>query len=155
MWVGLDDRVHILWTERAIDERLRERFFPLEHQTFALNYAVIKNGVVLLRRALHVGGEGESSEVVDEGRFQATPDGRLFVFYHVGGKDTGGNAIDGHRLLEILPDGTTTPPVPVPLQKPIGSFFTATERGGSPPSRILDVLGDVGGTMRYARIRID
>ena len=77
MWVGPDGNVHLLWTERAIDERLRERFFPLERQTFALNYAVIRNGVVRLRRALQVGGEGERSEIPGRGRFQATPDGRL------------------------------------------------------------------------------
>jgi hypothetical protein len=154
MWVGPDERVHILWTERAVDERLREEFFPLERQTFALNYAVIRHGVMLLRRALHVGGEGESCEIPGEGRFQATPDGRLFVFYYVGGKDANGNTLSENRLLEILPDGTMGTPVTVPLQQPLSSFFTATERGGSQPSQMLELFGDVGGTMRYARVKI-
>jgi len=46
-------------------------------------------------------------------------------------------------------------PVKVPLKTPFTSFFTATPRAGSPPSAVLDILGEGGktGTMRYARIR--
>jgi hypothetical protein len=144
LWVGPDRRVHILWSERALDERLRERFFPLEKQSTALHYAVVRDGVVLLRRALQVGGEGEPP-AADRARFQATPEGRLFVFYH----RTGGN-----YLLELSPEGVPGPPVPVPLAQPLPSFFTATERGGSPPANILDVLGETHHTLRYARIRL-
>lgn len=72
LWVGPDRRVHILWSERALDERLREKFFPLEKQSTALNYAVVRDGVVLLRRALQVSGEGEPP-AADRARFQATP----------------------------------------------------------------------------------
>jgi hypothetical protein len=154
MWVEDHGKVHILWTERAIDERLRGRFFPLEKQTVALNYAALRDGVVWVRRALHVGGEGESSEVPGWARFQSTPDGRLFVFYHMGGKDADGNDLSQNRLLEIMPDGAMTASVSIPLHPPITSFFTATERGGSQPSQILDVFGDVENVMRYARIKI-
>lgn len=176
MWVGPDDKVHILWTERALDERLREKFFPLEKQTFSLNYAVVHNGGVLLRRALQIGEEFAGSEIPGEGRFQISPDGRLFVFYHVRGKyplsqnRRVGTLPDGttftwledacsgdsqNRLVEILPDGTVSEPVAVPLQQPLHSFFTATERGGSSPSNILDLFGDTDHTLRYARVRID
>lgn len=144
MWVGPDRRVHILWSERALDERLREKFFPLEKQHAALNYAVVRDGVVLLRRVLQVSGEGEPT-AADRARFQATPEGRLFVFYHQGG---------GNYLLEILPEGVPSQPVHVPLAQPLGAFFTATERGGCAPSAILDVLGEKDHTLRYARIRI-
>jgi hypothetical protein len=48
-----------------------------------------------------------------------------------------------------------SPPfAPVPLSQPLPTFFTATERGGSPPSDTLDVLGEKDHTLRYARIRI-
>lgn len=76
--------------------------------------------------------------------------------------------LDGRILLSVNP--TLTPPdtysgpaqpqilefsaVTVPLSTPIRSFFTATERGGSQASQILDVFGDVGHTMRYVRIKI-
>ena len=56
--------------------------------------------------------------------------------------------------MELLPEGIPSQPVPVPLAQPLGAFFTATERSGSPPSDILDVLGEKGHTLRYARIRI-
>jgi hypothetical protein len=154
MWIRPDGDVHILWTERTIDERLREHFFPLEKQTLTLNYAVLRDSVVLLRCALLVGGEGESSETPTDARFQVTPEGRVFVLYHVGGRDASGNTVSQNRLLEILPNGTATVPVPVPLQRPISRFFTATPRGGSRPSHILDLFGDVDRTMRYARIKI-
>lgn len=144
MWVGPDRRVHLLWSERALDERLREKFFPLERQSTALNYAVVRDGVVLERRALQVSFEGEAP-AADRARFQATPEGRLIVFYHQAG---------GNYLLEIAPDGVPSQPVPVPLSQPLGAFFTATERGGCAPSNILDVLGEKDQTLRYARIRI-
>ena len=41
------------------------------------------------------------------------------------------------------------------FQIPLNSFFTASIRGGTVPSDIIDVLGNDGThTMRYVRIRI-
>ncbi|NQT87724.1 hypothetical protein HQ560_13225 [bacterium] len=40
LWVDGDGAAHILWAERAIDERLRPKFFPDAKQSHALNYAV-------------------------------------------------------------------------------------------------------------------
>ena len=51
LWVAPDGGVHILWTERAIDTRLREKFFPDARQSHSLHYAVIRNGEVALRCA--------------------------------------------------------------------------------------------------------
>jgi len=42
----------------------------------------------------------------------------------------------------------------VALATPVAKFFTATPRGGSEPSHIIDVLGEAGNTIRYARIRL-
>lgn len=108
----------------------------------------MRDGKVTVRRPVQEWKEGEASgERAGNGRFQVTPDGRLFVFYYVGG------SVSENRLVEVLPDGFSAP-VKVPLQKPLSSFYTATPRAGCAPSHTLDLLGDIGGTLRYARVRL-
>ncbi len=158
LWVAPHGDVHILWTERALDERLREKFFPGEKQSYALNYAVLRRGKVVSRRTLLVAEEGKSNERPGRGRFQITPDNRLFVFFYVSGSDTTGKSISENRLLEILPDGSVSNSVRVPLKRPFTDFFTATIRAGSPPSKTLELLGTRQGsntTISFARIRIE
>jgi hypothetical protein len=157
LWVAPDGAVHLLWTERAIDERLRERFFPGEKQRHQLNYAVLREGKVVLRRTLQESGEDLAGPTPGNGRFQITPDNRLFVIYYVSGSDAAGQPVNEDRLLEIASDGTPGPAVRVPLAHPFTSFFTATPRAGSQPSDVLDLLGECAGvprTIRYARIRL-
>lgn len=158
LWAAPNGDVHILWTERALDERLRAKFFPSEKQSHSLNYAVLRKGKVVSRRTLLVAEEGRSNERPGRGRFQITPDNRLFVFFYVSGSDSTGKPISENRLLEILPDGSVSSPVSVPLKKPFTDFFTATIRAGSPPSKTLELLGTRQGsntTISFARIRID
>lgn len=157
LWVGPDGAAHILWTERALDERLRTKFFPEAKQRHALNYAVVKAGRVVQRRSLALVEEGGSQEIPGRGRFQATPDGRLFVFYFVSGRNAAGQSVSENRLLEVRMDGSQTAPVKVPLQHPLSDFFTATPRAGSPPATTLDLLGQRVGspaTISYARVRL-
>ena len=86
------------------------------------------------------------------GRFHVTADDRLFVFYHVHGRD---NDFSRNRVVEILGDNSLSAALTVPLERPLSSFFTSTVRGGSAPSDLIDVLGEDGRQeMRYARIRI-
>ncbi len=158
LWIAPDRDVHILWTERALDERLREKFFPDTRQSHALSYAVVREGQVRLRRTLLIAAEGVSNERPGRGRFHVTPDHRLFVFFYVSGTDAQGNRVSENRLLEISPDGAVGPAVRVPLEKPFTEFYTATTRAGSPPSPALELLGPRQGTahtISYARIRID
>jgi len=157
LWAAPDGNVHILWTERALDERLREKFFPEAKQSEALNYAVVRNGKVVLRRTLHVGEEGKSNERPGRGRFHVTPDNRLFVFFYVSGTNASGQSISENRLLEIRSDGTVSQAVRVPLAKPFSEFVTATVRAGSAPSWTLELLGNQQGarnTISFARIRV-
>jgi len=157
LWAAPDGAVHILWTERAVDERLREKFFPAAKQSHALNYALVREGKVVLRRTLAAAEEGGSGEVPSSGRFQVTPDGRLFVFYYVSGRDAAGKPVSENRLLEIGRDGAPGAAIRVPLQHPFSSCFTATVRAGSPPSATLDLLGQRAGsplTISYARVRL-
>ncbi|MGD0090699.1 MAG: hypothetical protein ABSE73_12335 [Planctomycetota bacterium] len=157
LWLAPDGAVHILWTEKAMDERLRKEFYPAEKQSHALNYAVLRDGQVVSKRSLVLAEEGGAGEIPGRGRFHVTPEGRLFVFCYVSGTDAAGKRVDENRLLELLPDGSTGPQARVPLKQPFTEFFTATPRGGSPPSPVLDVLGlrtGGGNTMSYARIRL-
>src|SRR5262249_13885378 len=68
LWVAPNGDVHLLWTERAIDERLREEFFPDAKQSHSLNYAVVRNGKVVLSRTLVQAGEGLAGEIPSAGR---------------------------------------------------------------------------------------
>jgi hypothetical protein len=146
----------LLWTERAIDERLREKFFPDAKQSHALNYAVVRDGKVVFRRALLHTDEGPG-EIPSAARFQVTPDNRLFVFYHVHGQNAAGRTVSENRLMELAPDGTPGKAVAVPLKVPFTKFFTTTIRAGSPPSNTLELLGERAGKAQiisYARIRL-
>ncbi|HON91981.1 MAG: hypothetical protein KBI32_08200 [Phycisphaerae bacterium] len=157
LWLAPNGDVHVLWTERALDERLREKFFPSEKQSHSLNHAVIRKGTVLSRRTLLAAEEGKSNERPGRGRFQVTPDGRLFVFYYIQGTDASGRVVSENRVLEILADGSTTDATRVPLTKPFTEFYTATVRAGSPPSQALELLGvrqGLASTISYARIKI-
>jgi hypothetical protein len=157
LWIAPDGTAHVLWTERALDERLRERFFPEARQSHALNYAVLRKGKVILRRTLAEAREGESMEIPSAGRFQAAPGNRLFVFYYVQGIDAGGRAVSENRVIELRDEGEASAPARVPLALPFTSYFTATVRAGSPPSNRIELLGHRAGkplVVSYARIRL-
>jgi len=157
LWVAPDKAIHIIWTERALDERLREKFFPGEKQYHALNYAIVRDGKVEMRKTLALAEEGGSQVIPGPARFHITPDNRLFVIYFMKGKDQSGNQVAENRIVELRENGAMETPVPIPLKKPFSSFFTATVRAGSKPSEIVDMLGIQDGsknTISYARIRI-
>jgi hypothetical protein len=157
LWVGPDGTVHIVWTERAIDERLREKFFPEAKQSHAMNYATVRDGKVTSRQTLLIAEEDRSKEFPSAPRFQVTPDDRLFLIFYVQGSDATGRHVSENRLMEILPGGRPGPAVKVDFKKPFTSYFTATVRAGSPPSNTLELLGHREGTPRtisYARVRL-
>jgi len=158
LWIGPDGKVHILWTERALDERLREKFFPDARQSYSLNYAAVREGKVLTRRTLLLAEEGGAQERPGQSRFHITPKGRLLVCFYVSGADANGRSVSENRLVEILPNGTAGKPVRIPFEKPFASFFTATVRAGSAPARMLELLGTrqgAGSTISYARVRVE
>lgn len=157
LWVAPDGTVHLVWTERAIDERLRAEFFPDASQAHTLFYARVRDGHVLSRTVLLQAKEGGPAEVPGRCRLHATPDGRLLALYFVSGRDAAGKGVQENRLVELLPDGTSGPPMRVSFARPFPDFFTATVRGGSLPSEFLDILGPRAGaelTLSYARLRI-
>jgi hypothetical protein len=157
LWVGPDDTVHLVWTERALDERLRAKFFPEVKQSHAVNYAAVREGKVVLRRTLMRSEEGKPGENGASPRFQVTPDNRLFVICYVSGQGADGKAVSENRLIEIHPGGELGQSIKVPFTKPFTAYFTATVRGGSPASKTLDLLGErqgAPGTMSYGRVAL-
>lgn len=149
--------VHLLWSERAIDERLRPRFFPQAKQSHTLNHALVRQGQVIQHQAIEESTEDKPGIVGSEARFQVTPENRLFVVYYASGVDAAGKPVSENRVVEIRRDGSLGPAVLLPLRLPFSTFFTATVRAGSPPSRTLEMLGERAGkplTISYAAIRL-
>gem|GEM_PF-241486 len=157
IWLDKAGRAHLLWLDQSIaDARMREKFFPGVPLTYALEHAIVAKGQIVQRTTLATGGEGLSKEIPGWARLHATPDGRLFVFYYCSGTDAKGRPVAENRLMEIYPDGTHGQPVSVPLKQPFTNFMTATERGGSPPSDTLEVLGEATDRpgISYARVAL-
>jgi hypothetical protein len=156
--VAPDGAVHLVWTERALDERLREKFFPSDKQRHELNYAILREGRVESRRTLLAADEGRPGLIPSAARFHVTPENRLFLFFYVQGTAESGKAVAENRLLELRADGTPTGMVSVGLRQPMTAYFTATVRAGSAPSRTLDLLGtraDQPNAIGYARVRLE
>jgi hypothetical protein len=157
LWLDEAGTVHLLWTDRSIDSRLRKEFFPDAKLTYSLSYARIRRGKVVSRQAIVEGGEGLSGEMCQWGRFQVAPGGRLFVVGYVGGRDAKNKALDENRVWEISRDGSVGRTMRIPLKYPLTRYFTATVRGGSAPSTTLDLLGTTAAAsnvLRYARVRL-
>jgi len=157
LWLGPDGAAHIVWTERVLDERLRTKFFPDAKQSHAINYAIVREGKIVLRRTLTLAEEGKPGEIGSAPRFQVTSDNRLFVIYYASGKGADGKAVSENRLIEIHANGEVSAAIALPFKKPFTAYFTATVRGGSPPSRILELLGQREGaplTLSYGRVRL-
>jgi hypothetical protein len=157
LWLGPDGTVQLLWTERALDERLRDEFFPGAKQSHALSHALLREGRVVRRQTLVLAEEGGPQEIPGRACFQATPENRLFVFFHVSGRTSAGRLVSENRVLELGPDGQASPAARVPLDRPFVDFHSATVRAGSPPSTALELLGHRQGgeqTLSYARVRL-
>jgi hypothetical protein len=157
MWVAADGSVHLVWTERALDERLRAKFYPEEKQSHSLNYAIVVKGRVVLRRTLLLAEEARPGLIAASPRFQVAPGQRLFLVFYVNGSEPDGKAVSENRVMEILPGGETGKTMRLSLQTPFTSYFTATTRAGCSPSATLDMLGQQAGkptTISYARVRL-
>jgi len=157
LWLAPNGDVHLLWSEQAIDERLRAKFFPNARQSHALNYAVVREGKVVRRRTLMESTEDKPGIAGSAGRYHVTPENRLFVACYASGTGEGGRTVAENRIMEILPDGAVGAVARLPLAKPFTSYFTTTVRGGSPPSHTLEMLGlrtGTGNTISYARVRL-
>ncbi|MBI4606512.1 MAG: right-handed parallel beta-helix repeat-containing protein, partial [Planctomycetes bacterium] len=154
LWIDAAGAAHLLYTRRNVSSPLlRDRFFPGTPIATALVHVVVVDGRIARRETLLEGGEGRGGAVPGHARLHAAGDGRLFAVFFVSGSD-GGRPVSEDRLIEVLPERGRA--VRIPLRQPFTSFFTACERGGSAPSRVLDLFGIAGDgqVLRYARVRL-
>ncbi|MFP6887945.1 MAG: hypothetical protein VB997_10295, partial [Opitutales bacterium] len=150
-------RAHVIWYDRllSLDRSFQAKYAPGLRQRISLNHSIIKDGKMVSTRAIVFGyGDGEGEIPSRVARFHSTPDGRLLVLHHV---------TDPHyemRVAEVFADGSVGPSEKIPLKRSMPAFFSSGQRFGCKPSWLVDVLGDtrrqgyLGGTFRYARIRI-
>jgi hypothetical protein len=158
LWVAPDSAIHLVWIERAIDERLRPRFFPDARQSHQLNYAIVRDGRIALKRTLVEAREGGSAEIPASPRFHITPTNRLFVICYISGTSPAGTAVSENRIFKLHANDEPGRVSVIPFRQPFTTFFTATPRAGSMPTAYLDLLGHQANqlnTISYARVRLD
>ncbi len=155
LWLDPRGIAHILYLKTNLSGVLRDRFFPGRKIVTTLEHAEVERGQVIRRTTLSARGEGEA-ETPSFARFHATADGTLLVVSTVGGSKPDGSAFLENRLIRVSPRRETDTHVRLDLDEPFTTFFTATERGGSPASDVLDLFGtgEDPTTLRYARIRL-
>ncbi len=155
LWVDPQGAVHLLYLKTNISHVIRDSFFPGQEITTTLEHVELAGGKVIRRTTLVSGGE-KARETCQYARFHATADGTLWVVERISGSRPDGSSLQENRVFAIRPDQARTKPIPLALAAPFSTFFTATERGGSRPSDVLDLfgIGADGETLRYARVRM-
>jgi hypothetical protein len=146
LWIGPDGEAHLLYATTPVQSPLmRDRFFPDVKLVTSLVHTVVRGGAVASREVIAEGGEGLPQPAPSWARFHATGDGRLFIVYYASG---------ANWVMQLLP--ARGEPMRLSLQHPITQPFTNTERGGSEPSRVLDLFGtaDEPNALGYVRIRL-
>lgn len=155
LWLDARGGAHLLYLKTNTTPILRDRFFPDLKIRTTLEHARVRDGRIVSRDTLLTGGEG-MAETPRYARFHATTDGTLHVVFAITGSTPERGAFRENRLLQVLPRKHGTTPVRLALREPFTTFFTATERGGSRPSDLLDLfgVGQDARTLRYARVRL-
>ncbi len=155
LWADDAGAAHLLYLKTNVTPILRDEFFPGRTITTSLEYAVVERGRVVHRATLLVGGEGRP-ETPQYARLHATADGALHAIISVAVPPDRAPARLENRVVRLSPGPATPPITRLDLAAPFTTFFTATNRGGSPRSDVLDLFGRDAGSndLRYARIRL-
>jgi hypothetical protein len=157
LYTSNDGTAHLLYLVRPYPSGpFRDKFFPGQELYSLLVHTVLKDGRLLSRETiLRVPDASPAPLRPSFGRFHTLPDGKLLAVLFASWTDDAGQPHSGNCLLPIAPKGPPTP-IPLDLKHPLTTFFTNTPRGGSEPSRTLDLFGtgDDPLTLRYARVRL-
>ncbi|MBP7937442.1 MAG: hypothetical protein KA354_22595 [Phycisphaerae bacterium] len=146
---------HLLYLKRPHQYAfLRDKYFPGQPMVNLLEYVIIRDGKVALRRTLagaHSDGGGADPLYA---RFHVVSDQRLGVIVAGTGTGVGGRPVFANWWGPIGSGDGAVELVQVEMRAPMRSYFTATPRGGSRPSRILDLFGTADDSLqfRYARV---
>ncbi len=157
LYVAPNGDAHILWFEISVQPALRSEFFPDVPIRRYLKHGVVRDGELVSINTLVEGGEGSPGRP-HWGRFHVTADGRVFLLYTWWCPPSSEDAGNHTMLLEVLPDGSCSEPVELPLVRPLGDLFMlANPRGGSPPSGVIEAVDTMWADeapVRYVRIAL-
>ena len=155
LWVDPEGTAHLLYLKTNLSPVLRDEFFPGQAIVTTLEHVEIAEGKVARRTTLRSGGE-KARETPQYARFHVAEDGTPWVVELVSGTRPDGSSLHENRVFAIRPGEGKLTPMSLPLKTPFSTFFTATPRGGSRPSNLLDLfgIGADGETLRYARVRL-
>jgi hypothetical protein len=147
---------HLLYTKQPHQyDFIRDKYFPGQPMTVSLEHVIVKDGKVLSRQTLAERPAGPNGFEPSFARFHIGSKAELYVIA-AGTSIKKGQRTSGNFVCRIADNRNKPKFRPIELKHPFGNFFTATPRGGSKPSNIIDVFGiaDDGPNLRYARIRI-
>jgi hypothetical protein len=155
LWLDARGMAHLLYLKTDTTPIVRDQFFPEMKIRTTLEHVQVREGRIVSRNTLMAGGEG-MGETPRYARFHAAADGTVYAVLAVTGSTPDRGAFRENRLLQVLPRKSGVAPVVLPMKEPFTTFFTATERGGSRPSDLLDLfgVGQDGQTLQYARVRL-
>lgn len=155
LYVTDNGDVHMLWTERSTDERLRDIYFKDTKLTHTLYHAVRRDGREINRAALAVGGEDADAAIPGMTRLHIDAGGRLYAVAPF-------LRPDGGQELRIAPlavaGGMAGGWQTVPLTHTSNLYLAATPRSGTQPSEHLDLVFTASApthALRYAHLRIE
>ena len=145
---------HLLYLKQPHQHAfLRDRYFPGQPMTKSLMYVVLTRGRVVERTTLAetpLSGEGFEPTYA---RFHVAPNEVVSVVLAGTLQSTSGTPEFVNLVQQIRP---AKPAVKLELTHPFRTFFVNTPRGGSQPSRTLDLFGtsDDVPNLRYAEIEL-
>ncbi|MDX9954694.1 MAG: hypothetical protein RBT75_11385 [Anaerolineae bacterium] len=156
LWLASDDTLYLTWSATALDERLRDRYFPHQRQSKAIELATVRNGKIASKRQLIRFEDGVAGWYPNTPRFHATSDGRLSLFLYMHDYRGLREKLTGNFLIELSGDRIKKIN-PLPMEAPLGWYVVASDRLGNTPSDFLDVLGNEPGqelVVRHAEVQI-
>jgi len=155
LYIDDSGAAHLLYLKRPHQYGfIRDRYFPGQAMTVHLQYAVIKDGKIVMKKSLAESGDNSKGLRSSFARFHTRRNGELWVIVAGTTTSTGGF---GNYVGRILPGPARPEFIRIGLQHPFGNFFTNTPRAGSEPSDTIDIFGiaDDAPNLRYARVRLE
>ncbi len=156
LWLAPDATVHAVWEEAAIDDRLRERFFPDQVQKRTINYKKIINGKIVSASEVFPVSKTSNGIVAHWPRIQAVIGDNIALLVYVDGIEMNGSKISKNELLLLYGDNPVKI-IGIPMDSPLYPYIHATSRAGGKYDGKLDVLGfevGKGDTLKHAEIDI-
>ncbi|GIV16828.1 MAG: hypothetical protein KatS3mg022_2263 [Armatimonadota bacterium] len=150
LWLDSRGIAHLLYLRQQTTSLLRDKYFPNLPLRATLQHCTVKEGHIVLRQTLMEGGEGVNAPYPLYARLHS-PDGEQLLAVYAASR------ADGTRfnaLFPLLPQRGESQTIP--LREPFSVFFTACERGGSKPSRTVDLFGiaQEPTVLRYACVQL-